>query len=70
MSQFAHAIAQDVMDLVTDRFERRLTEEISGVRLEMAAMRLSLIRWMVGLIMAQTGLICGVMSLMLNALKR
>ena len=30
----------------SDRFERRLTEEMSTVRLEMAAMRVSLLRWM------------------------
>ena len=34
------------MAVATDRFERRLTEEMSAVRLEMAAMRVSLLRWM------------------------
>jgi hypothetical protein len=44
---------KDVLEIVTDRFERRLTEEIGAVRLEIAALRvesaagrLSMILWM------------------------
>ena len=37
---------KDVLQTASDRFERRLTEEMSTVRLEMAAMRVSLLRWM------------------------
>ena len=36
----------DVLETASDRFERRITEEISAMRLEMAAMRISLLRWM------------------------
>jgi hypothetical protein len=58
------------LDTATDRFERRLIEQTSALRLEMAAMRVSLIRRMIGLLVAQTGLICGVMSLMFGGLRR
>ncbi len=39
----------DVLETATDRFERRLTEEISSVRVEIAAMRVSILRWMFAL---------------------
>ena len=37
---------KDVLQTASDRFERRLTEEMSTVRLEVAAVRISLLRWM------------------------
>ena len=43
-----HEWKKDVLRTASDRFERRLTEEMSTVRLEMAAMRVSLLRWMFG----------------------
>lgn len=61
------------LDTAADRFERRLTQEISGVRLEMAALRLSVIRWVAGLLIAQAGVIIGtvfaMMSFLVNALR-
>jgi hypothetical protein len=39
----------DVLETASDRFERRLTEEISSVRVEIAAMRVSILRWMFAL---------------------
>lgn len=55
-----------VFDAAANRFERRLTEEISAVRL-------SIIRWMVGLLVAQAGVIIGtvfaMMTFLVNALK-
>ena len=33
---------EDVLEIVTDRFERRLTEEIGAVRLEIAALRVEI----------------------------
>jgi hypothetical protein len=33
---------EDVLEIATDRFERRLTEEIGAVRLEIAALRVEI----------------------------
>ena len=60
-----------------DRFERRLTQEVSGLRVEMtnelSAFRLSIIRWVAGLLIAQAGVIIGtvfaMMTFLVNALK-
>jgi len=46
MDDTGHEWKKDVLRTASDRFERRLTEEMSTVRLEMAAMRVSLLRWM------------------------
>ena len=56
------------LETAGDRFERRLTQEVSGLRVEMtneisavrmeiAASRLSIIRWVAGLLIAQPGVI-------------
>lgn len=45
----------DVLETATDRFERRLTEEISSVRVDLAAMRVSILRWMFAFWVAQLG---------------
>jgi hypothetical protein len=37
---------QDVLEAAGDKFERRLSEESSLIRLELAAMRVSIVRWM------------------------
>ena len=37
---------QDVLEAATDRFERRLSEEIAAVRLEIAKSHSSTLRWM------------------------
>ena len=73
-----------VLDAAADRFERRLAVEISqlrvdggrefaAVRLELAAFRLSIIRWVAGLLIAHAGVIIGtvfaMMTFLVNALK-
>ena len=61
------------LDTASDRFERRLTQEMSGMRVEMAALRLSVIRWVAGLLIAQAGVIIGtvfaMMTFLVNALR-
>ena len=69
---------KDVLEIVTDRFERRLTEEIGAVRLEIAAvrtaiaaenaaLRVSLIRWMFGFFVAQLGMMLSLAGMILHA---
>ena len=61
------------LETAVDRFERRLTQEIAAVRVEIAASRLSIIRWVAGLLIAQAGVIIGtvfaMMTFLVNALK-
>ena len=65
------------METAADSFERRLTQEVSGLRVEMtnelSAFRLSIIRWVAGLLIAQAGVIIGtvfaMMTFLVNALK-
>lgn len=72
------------METAADRFERRLTQEVSGLRVEMtneisavrmeiAASRLSIIRWVAGLLIAHAGVIIAtvfaMMTFLVNALK-
>ena len=65
------------LETAADRFERRLTQEVSGLRVEMtnelSAFRLSIIRWVAGLLIAQAGVIIGtvfaMMTFLVNALK-
>jgi len=65
---------KDVLEIVTDRFERRLTEEIGAVRLEIAAVRvdiasgrLSMIRWMFGFFVAYLGVTLSLVGMILHA---
>ena len=64
---------EQVLETAADRFERRLSQEISAVRIEIAASRLSVIRWIAGLLIAQAGVIIGtvfaMMTFLVNALK-
>jgi len=39
---------QDVLEAANDKFERRLSEEMAAVRLEIARSHLSLLRWQFG----------------------
>src|SRR5438874_1336682 len=68
---------EQVLETATDRFERRLTEEMSGLRLEIADLRLELakdiaasqhvtLRWMVGLLIGQAGVIIGTVFAMMT----
>ncbi|HUP88765.1 MAG TPA: hypothetical protein VM100_05430 [Longimicrobiales bacterium] len=74
---------KDVLEIVTDRFERRLTEEIGVVRreitavhvkiaevqVEVAAGRISMIRWMFGFFLAQLSVTLSLMGMILRAAK-
>jgi hypothetical protein len=64
---------ENILDTAADRFERRLTQEISTVRVEIATSRLSIIRWVAGLLIAQAGVIIGtvfaMMTFVVNALS-
>jgi hypothetical protein len=64
---------EQVLETAADRFERRLSQEISAARIEIAASRLSIIRWVAGLLIAQAGVIIGtvfaMMTFLVNALK-
>ena len=68
-----HRWKEDVLETAADRFERRLAQEMSTVRIEIADSRLSIIRWMAGLLLAQAGVIVGtvfaMMTFLVNALK-
>jgi len=64
---------EQVLEAAAERFERRLTQEVSAVRIEIAASRLSIIRWVAGLLIAHAGVIIGtvfaIMTFLVNALK-
>lgn len=64
---------ENVLETAADRFERHLSQEISAVRIEIATSRLSIIRWVAGLLIAQAGVIIGtvfaMMTFLVNALK-
>ena len=69
----SHLWKEQVVETTADRFERRLAQELSAVRIEIAGSRLSMIRWMAGLLLAQAGVIIGtvfaMMTFLVNALK-
>ena len=64
---------EQVVELVAERFERRLAQEISTVRMEIADTRLSVIRWVAGLLIAHAGVIIAavfaMMTFIVNALR-
>jgi hypothetical protein len=68
-----HEWKEDVLEIAADRFERRFAQEMSAVRIEIADSRLSLIRWVAGLLIAHAGVIIGtvfaMMTFFVNALK-
>lgn len=61
------------MEIAADRFERRLAQEIAAVHIEIAASRLSIIRWVTGLLIAHAIVIIGsvfaMMTFLVSALK-
>ena len=84
LDDFGHAWKEGVLNVSSDRFERRLAEELSEFRVEvskeLAAMRieintsrLSTIRWIAGLLIAHAGVIIGsafaMMTFLVDALK-
>ncbi len=64
---------EEVLETAADRFERRLTHEASGLRVAIADSRLSIIRWVAGLLVALAGVIIGtvfaMMTFLVNTLK-
>ena len=72
---------KDVLEIVTDRFERRLTEEIATVRLEIATVRLeiaamrlenaagrlSMIRWVFGFFIVNLSVMVSLVGMILRA---
>jgi hypothetical protein len=64
---------EQVLETAADRFERRLAQEMSAVKIDIADSRLSIIRWMAGLLIAEAGVIIGtvfaMMTFLVNALK-
>ena len=71
---------EDVLETACERFERRLSEEIGDVRLEMANLRVdttqqmahmhtSLLRWMFVFWIGQLMAIAGIVFTMLRAVK-
>ncbi len=64
---------EQVVEIVAERFERRLAQEMSMVRMEIADTRLSIIRWVGGLLIAHAGVIIAtvfaMMTFMVNALR-
>src|SRR5688572_13826550 len=63
---------EEVVEIVGERFERRLAQEMSLVRMEIADTRLSVIRWVAGLLIAHAGIIVAtvfaMMTFLVNAL--
>ena len=60
----------DQTRFATERFERRLVEEIGGVRLEVSALRAEMIdrssdqlKWLLALFVAQTAALAALMAL-------
>jgi hypothetical protein len=71
---------QDVLETAADRFERRLTEEAAGLRLEISTMRVELrsdmarmesrlVRWMFAFWIGQFGLTITIVGIILRAVR-
>lgn len=71
---------QDVLEAAGDRFERRLSEELgtfrtevardlAGVRVDMANMHSSLVRWMFIFWMGQLGVTLTIVGVILRAVR-
>jgi len=73
-----HTWSEHVLSVATDRFERRLTEEISGlrtelhdglasVRAEIATTRVELLKWSFAFWVGQVAVMAGLLSFMLRS---
>ena len=67
----------DVLNSATDRFERRLSEELGGLRLEIAAVNVRmaegqnmLLRWLFGFVITVLAANFGMTTVLLNAITR
>ena len=58
---------KDVLDVAADRFERRLSEETGMLRVEIARMQTSLVRWMFVFWLGQIGVTLAVVGVVLRA---
>jgi hypothetical protein len=69
-----HQWKEQVLQTAAERFECRLAQEISAARIEIAASRLSVIRWVAGLLIAHASVVIGtvfaMMTFLVNALKQ
>jgi len=67
----------DVLSTATDRFERRLSEELGSLRLEIAAVNVQmaegqnmLLRWLFGFVITVLAANIGMTTVLLNAITR
>ena len=56
----------DILEFVEEKFERRLSEEISNVRVDMHKNHASLLKWMIGFWATQIAAIIGLLIAFLN----
>jgi hypothetical protein len=59
----------NVLETATDRYERRLTEEISSLRVELAATRVSILRWMFAFWVGQLGAMLSINWMILHVAR-
>jgi len=60
---------EDILVFVEEKFERRLTEEIADVRIEVARSRADIIKWMFVFWAGQIGVVTGLLLLFFNLYK-
>ena len=59
----------DVLESACERFERRLSEEVGGLRVDMAQMHSSLLRWMFVFWIGQLMTMLSVVAMILRAVN-
>ena len=62
--------SERVLTLATERFERRLTEEVSGLRVELARMESRLLKWSFLFWAGQVAAMAGLLAFMLRGIGR
>ena len=60
---------EDVLESACERFERRLSEEVGGLRVDMARMHSSLLRWMFVFWIGQLMTMLSVVAMILRAVN-
>ena len=66
LNQIQKEQKEDILEFVEEKFERRLTEEISGLRVEMHKNHATLLKWMIGFWATQIAAIIGLLIAFLN----
>jgi hypothetical protein len=61
MNEAGESNKKSVIEVVEERFERRLTEEIGKLRTDMADLRANLIQWMFLFWIGQIGVLTGIL---------